>query len=200
MLYTIVSLASKGSAVNVIADATTRKNAHGSILNEIGYIWQFYLPATARNEGLFPRLPHHAHILVRRAGGTLRVAGYDVPQLGLQRRAHSRRAPRRAPCTRTLGLTAALRNRLAEVLSHILRWASGRCSSSAPTIICITTPASTPSPVTCCRCSRCGGRRWRWPRAVPDGAGGRSRESLIVSLVLAHNLFSQLLVISRYYG
>ena len=44
------------------------------------------------------------------------------------------------------------------------------------------------------------GACWRSRRAAPGGAGVRSRARCIVSLVLAHDLFSQLLVISRYYG
>ena len=96
LLYGLVNAALRPPAVRRALLGRSPSPANGgSILDEISYIWQFYLPRLPGMSPYFHGIPHHTRVLVRRAGGALWLARRDVPALGLRRRADSRRADRR---------------------------------------------------------------------------------------------------------
>ena len=200
LLYGLVNLLSGQPAGGSFSARSSHSPAGGSLPGEIAYIWQFYLP---RLPGMSARLPRHSHdttVLVRRVGGAVWLAGHDVPELGLQRRADPRGAARRAP---------------REGARHLSRRAGQPCAGAGASTCAMglglliligaddyahKIPGEYAEPryvlpmlalwgAALALAARGAGRRW-----------GPIAGVAIISLVLAHDIFSQLLVISRYYG
>ncbi len=84
LLYVLVNLLSSRPAVGVLGNAVSL-SGRGSLLHELSYIWQFYLPRLPGHDADF-----HGFLTTRLYWftglvGDLRLAGRGVPELGLHR-------------------------------------------------------------------------------------------------------------------
>jgi 4-amino-4-deoxy-L-arabinose transferase-like glycosyltransferase len=199
LLYICINVLSGKPAVGVVADALARTGAHGSILKEISYIWQFYLPR-------LPGMKHYFH-----GFPTTRVDWFNgmVGLYGWLDTAFPRWVYDAAliPAGAIAVLFAnalvksryALRTRVVELFVYLAMSLGVLLIIGADDYL-HNIPGEYAEPryvlpmlalwgAVLALAARGAGRRW-----------GPIAGVLIVCLALAHNIFSQLLVISRYYG
>jgi hypothetical protein len=199
ILYICVNVLSGRPAVGVVADALARTGAHGSILKEISYIWQFYLP---RLPGMTPYFRGFPTTRLDWFNGMVGLYGWL--DTAFPRWVYSA-ALIPAGAIAVLFVNAlvksrhALRARLVEFLVYLAMSLGVLLIIGADDYL-HKIPGEYAEPryalpmlalwgAVLALAARGAGRRW-----------GPIAGVLIVCLVLAHNIFSQLLVISRYYG
>jgi 4-amino-4-deoxy-L-arabinose transferase-like glycosyltransferase len=191
-----------GSGAGVVATAgAASTRGHGSTLGELSYIWQLYLPRLPGMSNDFPGLFTPTQLWLNGLTGyygwiDTRFPGwvYDFALLPI--------AAIALLCLRSLvAARATLRRRLAELLVYGLM---------AIGVLAMVGGASYTFSVA--HLGPWDQIRYLLPLLAPlglvlalagAGLGGRLRPavgSAVLVLVLAHDLFSQLLVISRYYG
>ncbi len=200
-IYALVNLASNHAGLGAASE--TLGGLHGSTFDEVSYVWQFYLP-------LLPGMPNYFTTLSSTSqqlwlNGLIGLYGWSdtlfaswvyeltlIPLAGIA-----------ALCARELARRRrALRGRLAELSVYALTCAGVMIvvgvRSYTSDVLHGTEPYWEPRyllpmlPLWGCvvaLAARGAGRRW----GPPVGA-------LLIVLLLAHDLFSQLQVISRYYG
>ncbi len=172
---------------------------HGSIFNKISYMWQFYLPRLPGMTNYFPSLNTTRGLWFDRGRGLLRLAGHDLPDVG-DNLALGLVAILTGLFVRSLSVCrAALRARFAEVcvyaamalgvlglvgLSSYVDSAEGLFADPRYLLPLISLLGGALALV-----ARAGGRRL-----------GPVLGTLIIVLFMAHNIFSQLLVLGRYYA
>lgn len=199
LLYILVNVLSGRPGVGSVSDAITLTGKHGSIFKEISYIWQFYLP---RLPGMSPDF--HGLLTTRALwfDGLVGLYGWvDTTFPGwVYTVALLPAAVIAALAMRALFLhRQILRSRLSEAAVY-LAMSLGVLIVVAADDYINGNPGEYREPryllpmlalwgVALALAARGAGRRW----GPPVGAA-------IVVLLLAHNLFSQLLLLSRYYG
>ncbi len=199
--YVILNLALDRPAVGTLFSAIALTRRHGSLLKEISYIWQFYLPPLPGMHSDFPGFSTTRQLWIKDLVGVYGWVDTTFPAwvytaalipIGL------------------LGLLLArgifasrdsLRGRVVELVVYgaitvgvmIVVGASDYLGSPARTGQYVEPRYMLPMIVLfgaiLALAARGAGRRW-----------GPVAGALIVTLVVAHNTFSQLLEISRYYG
>jgi hypothetical protein len=199
LLYAIINALSGRPALSVVAEAVARNDRLGSIFKELSYIWQFYLPRLPGMRSYFRGFPttrvYWFDGLVGNYGWldtTFPSWVYEVAVIPVALIA--------ALVVRALfSSRAALRGRLGEGLTY-LAMSCGVLFIIGANDYLHKIPGEYAEPryllpmlalwgAVLALAARGAGRRW-----------GPLAGVLIVSMALAHDLFSQLLVISRYYG
>lgn len=199
LLYAVINALTGRPALSVVAEAFARNGQRGSIFKELTYIWQFYLPRLPGMRSYFHGFP------------TTRVYWFDglVGLYGwldttfpawVYSAAIIPAAAIAALVARALFISrGVLRGRLSEALTY-LAMTCGVLFIIGANDYLHKLPGEYAEPryllpmlalwgAILALAARGAGRRW-----------GPVAGALIVSLALAHDLFSQLLVISRYYG
>jgi hypothetical protein len=199
LLYAVINALSGRPALSVVAEAIARNGRGGSIFHELIYIWQFYLPRLPGMRSYFHGFP------------TTRVYWFDglVGLYGwldttfpawVYSAAIVPAAAIAALAIRALFISrGVLRGRLSEALTY-LAMSCGVLLIIGANDYLHKLPGEYAEPryllpmlvlwgAILALAARGAGRRW-----------GPVVGVLIVGLALAHDLFSQLLVISRYYG
>jgi Predicted membrane protein (DUF2142) len=199
LLYILISAASGGSAPSVILEGITHHRAHGSILEELSYIWQFYLPRLPGMRSYFHGFPTTRVFWFNGLVGlygwldtTFPVWVYSAALIPAGLIA--------ALFARALLISrSALRERVSELLTY-LAMSLGVLFIIGADDYLHSNPGEYAEPryvlpmialwgAALALAARGAGRRW-----------GPVVGVAIVTLMVAHDLFSQLLVISRYYG
>ncbi len=198
LLYILVNAASGRPAVGSLGSAISFTGKRGSILHEISYVWQFYLPRLPGMRSYFHGFP------------TTRIFWFDglVGLYGWLDTTFPHWVYNAAliPAgilavlfVRALVISrGALRERLTELLTYLAMGCGVLYVVGADDYLHV--PGSYAEPryvlpmlalwgAVLALAARGAGRRW-----------GPVAGVFIVTLVMAHDLFSQLLVISRYYG
>jgi hypothetical protein len=199
LLYVLVNVLSGRPGVGAISGALTLNGRSGSILREISYIWQFYLP---RLPGMSPYFHGFLTTRVLWFNGLVGLYGWldttfpnwvynaALVPAGLIAVLFARAL---------LRFRSALRGRVVEVGVYLTIGLGVLVSIGVDDYI-HHMPSEYAEPryllpllvlwgAVLALAARGAGRRW-----------GPVAGALIVTLVLAHDIFSQLLVISRYYG
>lgn len=202
LLYGLVNLASGHQAFGIVSrgfDAAT--SGHGSIGAELSYMWQFYLPRLPFMHNDFGEIFTTRQIWFRNVVGLYGWGDtpfprwvYDVALIPAGIVA--------ALCLRALVMSrAALRTRAAEVAIYglmtlgLLALVAAASYTSYPAEVAEFSDARYLLPLLAlwgavlALAARGAGRRW-----------GPVAGALIVVLVFAHDIFSQLQVIARFYG
>ena len=168
---------------------------------QLSYTWQLYLPRLPFMQDQFAYYPLWQTFFK----GTIGVFGWlDTPirHVGLLARPDTRDSVSGAAARSALASprehTRAL-GRAPDVRAH-RRGAAGLDRPARDLAIGATRDIRSSRLATCCRCCLSTPPAWRSRRAVPDGGFERPVAALVVTLALAHGLFAQLLVISRFYG
>jgi Predicted membrane protein (DUF2142) len=201
LLYVVVNLFSSHPGLGSATGGIVGSKERNSFSQELSYIWQFYLPRLPGMHNYFPDLLTPVQIWFRGLIGKYgwletsfpdRVYDLALIPLGLLSALCARELVR---CRRVL------RGQLGELLvygamtvgvmivvgsSSYLRWPGEFGQFAEPRYLL---PMAALGGAFLALAARGAGRRW----GPPVGA-------LIVILVLAHDIFSQLLVIGRYYG
>ena len=198
LLYILVNAASGRPAIGTLSSAISFTGKRGSILHEISYVWQFYLPRLPGMRSYFHGFP------------TTRIFWFDglVGLYGWLDTTFPHWVYNAAliPAVILAVLFAralvisrgALRERLTELLTYLAMSCGVLYIVGADDYLHV--PGSYAEPryvlpmlalwgAVLALAARGAGRRW-----------GPVAGVLIVTLVMAHDLFSQLIVISRYYG
>jgi hypothetical protein len=200
LLYVVRNLATHRPVLGEVSNAA--RLLQGSVFHAIGYIWQFYLPRLPGMHNYFPAISTTRQIWFDRLVGLYGwldtvfpgwVYSLALIPAGLIA----------ILCVRTLAVNrAALRHRSAELLTYAVMLAG------LLTLIGMDSYINSFKPL---------GELYAEPRYLlpmlalagavlalaAEGAGRRwapAVGALIVTAVFAHDIFSQLLVISRYYG
>jgi 4-amino-4-deoxy-L-arabinose transferase-like glycosyltransferase len=200
-LYILINLFSNHPGLGVVSSAIHLTSGHGSVLDEISYIWQFYLPRLPGMSNDFPGIFPPRQIWFDRSVGLYGWNDTTFP-VWLQNIALIPAALIAALGIRALvTVRAPLRRRLVELSVYALMGLGLLLLVGADSYI------NFPSQVgkyaepryllpllpllgaALALSARGAGRRW-----------GPVAGVLIVVLVLAHDVFSQLQVIARYYG
>jgi Predicted membrane protein (DUF2142) len=199
-LYLLDNLLNRHHALGILSTAGRQAGAQ-SILAEIAYTWQFYLPRLPGMFNWFPGLSTFRQMWFARTVGLYGWLDTEFPVwvynlalipvglialLGL-RTLVARRAALRARLPEllvylamTVGLTV-----LIGVDSHMNRFIEG-AGYAQPRYLLPLLPLAA---AVLALAARGAGRRW-----------GPAAGALIVVLFLAHDIFSQLLVVARFYG
>ena len=197
-LFVLVNLVSGNPALGIVSSTLELNGVHGSILTKVSYIWQFYLPRLPGMTNYFPGLSTTRGLWFDRGVGfygwldTMFPIWVDSVALVLT-------AILAALCVRSLAVCrAALRGRLAEVavyaamalglltligLSSYVDSSEGLFADPRYLLPLISLLGAGLA-----LAARGAGRRW-----------GPAVGVLIIVLFMAHNIFSQLLVVGRYY-
>ncbi|HSZ68939.1 MAG TPA: DUF2142 domain-containing protein [Solirubrobacteraceae bacterium] len=199
-VYVLATL-SNHAAFGAVSEGVSNTGHHGSLLDELSYIWQFYLPRLPGMTDYFPGI------------STLRQVWFDklVGQYGwldthfagwVYTLALIAAAPIAALCVRELlRVRVALRARAAELIAYALMALGLLVLFGADSYL--ETPQFTGAfsearyllPLAAlfaagaALAARGAGRRW-----------GPAVGALLVLAILAHNIFSQLQVVARFYG
>ncbi len=198
LLYILVNVLSNRSAIGALGTAISFTGKRGSILHEISYVWQFYLPRLPGMKSYFHGFP------------TTRIYWFDglVGLYGwldttfpawVYNAALIPAGILAVLFVRALVISrSALRNRLTELLTYAAMSCGVLFIIGADDYLHVPGAYAEPRYVlpmlalwgaVLALAARGAGRRW-----------GPVAGVLIVTLVMAHDLFSQLIVISRYYG
>jgi 4-amino-4-deoxy-L-arabinose transferase-like glycosyltransferase len=201
VLYVLVNAISNHPTLGLVSTAIDLTGHHGSIFGEISYIWQFYLPHLPGMDHDFPGIFTTREIWFN---GYVGLYGwYDTPFPAWVYDAALLPAMLIVLlCARTLVTSrTALRDRLRELIVYIAIGAGVMVLVGAdsyldfPKIAAEYGAARYLLPMlpllgaVLALAARGAGRRW-----------GPAVGTLIMVLLLAHDIFSQLLVVSRYYG
>jgi 4-amino-4-deoxy-L-arabinose transferase-like glycosyltransferase len=200
-LDVVVNLLAGRPAVGTLSSAATLTGARGSIAKEIGYIWQFYLPRLPGMHNYFPGLSTVRQFWIDGFVGlygwldttfpawVYRAALVPVGLLGIllvRALLANRGALRRRGgelivyAAMTVGLMVVV------AASDYLEFPHGTGSYAEPRYFL---PLIALYGAALALAARGAGRRW-----------GPVAGACIVVLIIAHNVFSQLLEISRFYG
>ncbi|HTA13936.1 MAG TPA: DUF2142 domain-containing protein [Solirubrobacteraceae bacterium] len=200
LLYVFYNLLSGHPVLGVVSSTLTFKSAHGSILDKISYVWQLYLPRLPGMTDYFPGLSTTRRLWFDRGVGYYGWLDTSFPTW-VDNVALVAAAAMALLCARALAAgRAALRLRAAEAIVYctialglllLIGIASNLYTSSEgvfaePRYLLPLLPLMG---LGVALAARGAGRRW----GPPTGAA-------IVVLFLAHDIFSQLLVVARYYG
>ncbi len=198
LLYLLVNLASGHPGLGIVSTTLQLKGAQGSVLAKISYIWQLYLPRLPGMKNDFPGLSTTRGLWFNRGFGFYGWLDTSFP-IWVDNLALVPTAILTLLCIRALAAgRAVLRIRLAEIAIYaamslgllLLIGVSSYVNSneglfSDPRYLLPLLPLLGSA---LALAARGAGRRW----GPPVGA-------LIIVLFLAHNIFSQLLVVGRYY-
>jgi len=200
-LYIFINLLSNHAGLGVVSSAIHLTNSRGSLPGEISYIWQFYLPRLPGMANDFPGISSTRQIWFDRSVGFYGWLDTSFPvwvnNLAL------------IPATllAILGIRAlvtlrdTLRSRLIELAVYAVMGVGVMLLIGADSYLKFPGQAGTYGEpryllpmlplvgAALALSARGAGRRW-----------GPAAGALIVVLLLAHNIFSQLQVISRFYG
>ena len=200
-LYVFVNLISNHAGLGLVSGAIDLTSHHGSLLGEISYIWQFYLPRLPGMSNLFPGILTTRDIWFY---GYVGLFGwYDTSFPGwVYDAALLPAALLTLLCARALVTNrTALRHRIGELITYL--------TIGAGVMVLVAADSYLRFPVSV---AEYGATRYLLPMlallgvVVALAARGAGRRwgpvvgTLIVVLFLAHDLFSQLQVIARYYG
>ncbi len=199
LLYIVINVASGRPSVGTLQSAITLNGRRGSLLSELGYIWQFYLP---RLPGMTPYFHGFSTTRVYWFDGMVGLYGWldTTFPAWVYSLALIPAGLIAALLARALVLDRrALRSRALEVVVYLVMSLGLLVIIGAADYI-HRAPGEYAEPryllpmlalwgAVLALAARGAGRRW-----------GPVAGVLIVALLLAHDLFSQLLVISRYYG
>jgi hypothetical protein len=197
-LFVLVNLVSGNPALGIVSSTLELNGVHGSILTKISYIWQFYLPRLPGMTNYFPGLNTTRGLWFDRGVGFYGWLDTMFP-IWVDNLALVLTAILAALCLRSLVLCrAALRARLAEIVVYAamalglltLIGLSSYVDSSEglfadPRYLL---PLISLLGAGLALAARGAGRRW-----------GPAVGVLVIVLFMAHNIFSQLLVVGRYY-
>jgi hypothetical protein len=198
-LYVLGNLLSNHPALG-IASITLKASRKGSVLDEVSYIWQFYLPHLPGMKNYFPGISTIRQLWFDRSVGFYGWLDTSFP-VWVDNLALLPAALVAVLCVRALiGARAALRAHLAEIAVYgaigvglmVLIGASAYYNISEGTGFAeprYLLPLLPLLGAALALAARGAGRRW-----------GPSVGALIVVLFLAHDIFSQLLVVGRFYG
>jgi Predicted membrane protein (DUF2142) len=201
-VYVLVNLLSDSAALGAVSEGISGTRTHsGSPLQELGYIWQFYLPRLPGTTDYFPGISTLRQIWFDKAVGLYGWLDTTFPNW-VYSAALVPAGAIAALCGRELvRVRPALRARAGELLAYAamalgllaLIGADSYTESaiytgafSEPRYLL---PLAVLFAATLALAARGAGRRW-----------GPAAGALIVLLILAHDIFSQLLVVGRYYG
>ncbi len=199
-VYVAVNLLSNHAALGLVSSGVEKTSGHG-VAHELAYIWQFYLPRLPGMADYFPGVSTTRQIWFDRSVGVYgwldtyfpnwvyELALIPVGALALL-------------CVRALIAShAAVRARAGELLSYALIGAGVMILVAADSYLVYPggaggyaeprylLPIVALVAATLALAARGAGRRW-----------GPIAGTLIVLLILAHDVLSQLLVVGRYYG
>ena len=198
-LFLIVNLLSGNPALGIVSSTLKLSGVHGSIFTKISYVWQFYLPRLPGMANYFPGLSTTRDLWFNRGVGFYGWLDTTFP-IWVDNVALLFTAILAALCVRSLAVCrAALRARLAEVavyatmaiglltligLSSYVDSSEGLFADPRYLLPLISLLGAGLA-----LAARGAGRRW-----------GPAVGVLIIVLFLAHNIFSQLLALGRYYA
>jgi hypothetical protein len=201
-VYVLVNLISNHPGLGFTSSAISLTARHGSALDELSYIWQFYLPRLPGMTSYFPGIFTPHQIWFNRSVGLYGQLDTSFPGWV------ESFALIPAALVAVLGLRgllaarATLRCRLAELMVYAVMGAGAMALVGADSYLEYAThsiigyadpryllPMLPLMGAALALAVRGAGRRW-----------GPATGVSIVLLILAHDIFSQLLVISRYYG
>ena len=201
-VYAVINLLSNHPALGLLSTGIGKTSAHhGSIFGELVYIWQYFLPRLPGMRNDFPGIFTARQLWFNGAVGLYGWSDtyfpawvYDVALIPAGLLAML--------CARELlRARGALRSRAGELLAYV--------AMGAGVLVLIGADSYLEFPQTAAGYSE---PRYLLPLAVlfaavlalaARGAGrrwGPALGALIVLLILAHNIFSQLLVVGRFYG
>jgi hypothetical protein len=198
-LYVFVNLLSGHPALGIVSTTLELKGVHGSIISKISYIWQLYLPRLPEMTNYFPGVSTTRGIWFNRGVGFYGWLDTSFP-MWVNSLALLPAGILALLCVRALTVDrAALRRRVAEVSVYAamalglltLIGASSYVNKNEglftdPRYLLPLLPLLGMGLVLA---ARGVGRRW-----------GPAAGALIIVLFLAHDIFSQLLVVGRNYG
>ena len=199
-LYLVVNLLSNHAGLGVVSNAINLTSERGSLFSELSYIWQFYLPRLPGMTNHFPGISTIRQIWFDRSVG---VYGWlDTPfPAWVDNIALIPAALLAILGIRSLiSVRATLRRRLLELAVYAVMSAGVMALVAADAYASIEQAGTYGEPryllpmlallgAALVLSARGAGRRW-----------GPAAGTLIVVLFLAHDVFSQLQVIARYYG
>jgi hypothetical protein len=200
-LYALVNVLSHHTSLGLASEGLEDTNRHGSLLDELAFIWQFYLPRLPGMARDFPGLFPMRHIWFDRSVGLYGWLDTYFPEW-VYSVALIPAAAILALCARALvSSRSALRRRLPELVVYAvigvgvmalvganayLEFPRRAGGYSEPRYLL---PLAALFGAVLALAARGAGRRW-----------GPAVGVLIVVLILGHDIFSQLLTISRFYG
>jgi hypothetical protein len=199
-LYVLVNMLSHHASLGLASDGIGRIRARGTLLDELVFIWQFYLPRLPGMASDFPGLSPMRHIWFDRSVGLYGWLDTYFPEW-VYNVALIPAGVIVALCARALVQSrSALRGRLPELLVYTVMGVGviglvgansyfefpGRSGGfSEPRYLL---PMAALFGAVLALAARGAGRRW-----------GPAVGALIVVLILSHDIFSQLLSVSRFY-
>jgi Predicted membrane protein (DUF2142) len=198
-VYILINLLSGHAALGVVSHILELKGVHGSILSKISYVWQLYLPRLPGMTNYFPGLPTTRGLWFNRGVGFYGWLDTSFPDW-VNNLALVPAGILALLCLRALVVArTALRLRITEIsvyavmglgLLSLIGVSSYVDSSEGlfadPRYLLPLIPLFGAG---LALAARGAGRRW-----------GPAVGALIIVLFLAHDIFSQLLVVGRYYG
>jgi 4-amino-4-deoxy-L-arabinose transferase-like glycosyltransferase len=201
LIYTLVNVISNHAGLGVASSGIHITSRHGSVLDELVYVWQLYLPRLPGMATDFPGIFPPRQLWFDRTVGLYGWLDTFFPDW-VYTVALIPAALIAALCARTLVLRrAALRRRLPELAVYALiavgvlglvgadsylEFPARSGAYSEPRYLL---PLAAIFGAVLALAARGAGRRW-----------GPVAGTLIVLLILGHNIFSQLLTVARYYG
>jgi hypothetical protein len=201
-IYALVNLISSRPGLGFTSGVISLTARRGDILDEIDYIWQFYLPRLPGMTNYFPGISTPRQIWFNHSVGLYGQLDTAFP-VWVERFALLSAGLVTALVLRgILSSHAGLRRRLVELAVYSVMGAGAMILVGADSYLEFVTksivgyadpryllPMLPLMGAALALATRGAGRRW-----------GPAAGMLIVLLILAHDIFSQLLVISRYYG
>ena len=197
-LYAAINALSDRPVLGAVSSAIG--SSHGSLPAQLNYIWQLYLPRLPGTVDDFPGLFTAKQLWFN---GYVGLYGWlDTPFPGwIDDLALIPAAAIAVLFARSLlAARSALRGRAAEIAVYAAIAIGLLVLIGADSFQAFPRPTpNTPRRATCCRCWRCwvqsrAGCAWRRPSL------GTGHGVAIVVLFLAHDVFSQLQVVARFYG
>jgi hypothetical protein len=199
-LYVLANLLSGHPALGIVSITLKLDRAHGSILDKVSYIWQFYLPRLPGMTNYFPSLATTRDIWFNQGVGLYGWLDTTFP-IWVDNAALIAVGILALLCVRSLAVChAALRERVAEIavyaamalglltligLSSYVDYSSEGLFADPRYLL----PLIPLLGAALALAARGAGRRW-----------GPAIGALIIVLFMAHDIFSQLLVVGRYYA
>jgi len=200
-LYACVNLLAGRPALGLLSAGVERTVHHGSIAEELSYIWQFYLPRLPGMAHDFPGVLTTQQLWFDRLIGMYGWLDTYFPNWVYEAALVPAAAIALLAARAALAERARLRARAGELLCYLLTGAGLLALIGADAYLSF--PASNGGyaepryllptialyAAVLALAARGAGRRW-----------GPAAGTLIVLLVAAHDIFSQLLLVGRYYG
>jgi hypothetical protein len=200
-IYVLYNLAAGKRALGIVSSAIDLTAGHESLISDISYTWQFYLPRLPGMTSFFPGLSTTRELWFDRTVGLYGWLDTGFPPW-LENLALIPAVLLAVLCARALfARRSALSSRLPELLvyvvmsvgmmtllgqdSHLHRTTEGAGYIQPRYMLALLPLAAAASALA----ARGAGRRW-----------GPAVGTLIVILVLAQDLFSQLQTVARFYG